>query len=129
MWFDIAIFAVAVLGLCALFIGKALEQKGAAVAPLARLRRADALVLNGLRGLYEDVPRRLLSLLKSGCVLCRDGAHIAGFAVHARLHRFSARFGEYLRKHGSENARNRGHASFYLKSMLEHKKSIERADA
>ena len=128
MWFGNATFIVALLGIIILFVCKAWEKRGNAVPLLVQIRRADGFVSEQVRKTCEELPDQCTHACISGYLHCKIGLHRAGLAAHKRLHRFSNKFGNYLKKQNISVDKNRA-ASAYLKNVLEYKKeSIQKSE-
>jgi len=129
MWFSISIFIIAIVGLALLFTLKARELRGiSGQGLLSRIRQADKLFETGMFGAQERFSAKVRLSFRTAYLFCKDWLHIGIFFAHDRLTNLSHRLGEYLKKHGTGAAKNRGHASFYLRNMLAHKKDIEQKE-
>lgn len=128
MWFSFIIFSIGLVGLSALFVFKAFDLKRAATTPLHVLRRnGDFLITDSWRRFKGELRARATHLFDTSSAFYKKRAHEAALHLHAAVHSLSVRFGEYLKRNGATGERN-GHASTYVKDMLEYKKTQIHAD-
>lgn len=131
MWISVTLFLFSLAGLVALFSLKAFERAGKKM-PLARLRsRGDAFITNDLTTYGKTACAQCVSLGKRGYFLCRERTFALGSSLLASLHNLTLRLGEYLRKRKAlppHETDAKGSVSFYLKNVLEYKKTHIDAD-
>ncbi|MDO8564611.1 MAG: hypothetical protein Q7R88_01305 [bacterium] len=108
-----------------LFALKAQELSGTETALLRKLRRADPVVEQGWKKIEAHMSVSFDEVCRRGYGLCKEKLQVLGVSAHARLHRTSLRFGEYLKKQGVAVSKNPESASGYMQDMLEYKKTVQ----
>lgn len=131
MWFSLTLILLSFAGLVALFWCKALERAGKKT-PLARLRsRGDAFITNDISAYGKSARAQCVSLGTRGYVLFRERTFALGSSLLASLHHLTLRLGEHLRTRKAlppHDTNTKGSVSFYLKNVLEYKKTQMNAD-
>lgn len=126
MWFSFIILFLAIAGLAALFLLKAIELYGKET-PLALLREyGDPLAARSITAFGREARARNIAFCRRGYQFCRERALFAGSSALAFVHGLTLRLGEHLRKRKAfspRDAQANGNVSFYLKNVLEYKKT------